>query len=172
VHHVANGLALDRAGSVYVTGVPGANDTATPPPPFTVKYDANGNRIFVLRTGGVSVAIDPTGDVLLAGANPQTPGGPIFIAAYKFHSSGTKVWGTPLAPAGKILSDAAGNVFVAGAIFNNDSTNPSDYLISKLSPAGQLVFQTRSTRGDEPSDATIDPFGNLLVTGNGLNGQF
>ena len=51
-------------------------------------------------------------------------------------------------------------------------TNPSDYLISKLSPEGQLVFQTRFNRGDEISDATVDPFGNLLVTGNALNSQF
>jgi len=172
IHHVANGLALDRAGSVYVTGVPGANDIATPPPPFTVKYDANGNRIFVLRTGGISVAIDPARDVLLTGSNPQAVGGPTFIAASKFHPSGTKVWVTQIPAVGKIVSDAAGNVFVAGTIFNNDSTNPSDYLTSKLSPAGQLVFQTRFNRGDEISDATVDPFGNLLVTGNALNSQF
>ena len=171
IHHVASGLAIDRAGSVYVTGVPAANDISTPPPPFTVKYDTNGNRIFVLRTGGISVAIDPAGDVLLAGATLPTPGGPLFLAASKFHPSGTKVWTTQILAVGKVVSDAAGNVFVAGAIFNN-TTDPSDYLVSKLSPAGKLVFQTRINRGDEPSDATVDPFGNLLVTGNALNSQF
>ena len=172
IHHVASGLAIDRAGSVYVTGVPAANDIATPPPPFTVKYDANGNRIFVLRTGGVYVAIDPAGDILLTGATLQTPGAPIFLAASKFHPSGTKVWVTQIPAVGKIVSDAASNLFVAGTAFNDDSTNPSDYLISKLSPAGQLVFQARVNRGDEVSDATVDPFGNLLVTGNALNPQF
>ena len=172
VHHVASALAIDPAGSVYVTGVPAANDIATPPPPFTVKYDANGNRIFVLRTGGISIAIDPAGDVLLTGATLRTSGGPLFLAASKFHSSGTKVWMTQIQALGKILSDTAGNVFVAGTLFNDDSTNPSDYLISKLSPAGQLVFQARVNRADEASDATIDLFGNLLVTGNALNPQF
>jgi len=79
---------------------------------------------------------------------------------------------TQIPAVGKIVSDAASNVFVAGTDFNDDSTNPSDYLISKLSPAGQLVFQARVNRGDEVSDATVDPFGNLLVTGNALNPQF
>ena len=89
-----------------------------------------------------------------------------------YGNSGTKVWTTQILAVGKVVSDAAGNVFVAGAIFNNDTTDPSDYLVSKLSPAGQLVFQTRINRGDEPSDATVDPFGNLLMTGNALNSQF
>jgi hypothetical protein len=168
-HHVPLGLAVDRTGSVYVTGIPGPNDGGSAPP-FTVKYDANGNRKFVLPAGGLSVAVDPAGDILLAGASPS--GGPTFIAASKFHATGTKVWVTQIAAALKIGSDAAGNVFVAGSVFNNDSTNPSDYLITKLSPAGKLVFQTRFNRGDDISDATVDPFGNLLVTGNGINAQF
>ena len=170
-HHLPLGLAVDRAGSVYVTGVPGANDTSTPPPPFTVKYDANGSRIFVLQAGGNSIAIDPAGDILLAGGSPS-PAGPTAISASKFHPSGTKVWVTPIAAAQKIVSDAAGNVFVVGSVSNNDSTNPSDYLITKLSSAGKLQFQSRFNRGDDISDATMDPFGNLLVTGNALNAQF
>jgi hypothetical protein len=163
---VASGLALDRSGGVYVTGVPGVADTSVSTP-FTVKYDANGNRIFVLKgngAGGSSVAVDPAGDVLLTGGS----------TASKFHPNGVRVWLANIAQGQKIMSDAAGNVYVAGSIANADFTiaGPSDYIITKLSPSGTRVFQFRSTRGDDVSDATLDPFGNLLVTGDALNAQF
>jgi len=163
---VASGLALDRTGAVYVTGVPGVADTSVATP-FTVKYDANGNRIFVLKgdgVGGASVAIDPAGDVLVTGGS----------SASKFHANGVKVWTANVAQGQKIMSDAAGNVFVAGSISNIDVTTagPSDYIITKLTPSGTRVFQFRFSRGDDVSDATLDPFGNVLATGNALNPQF
>jgi hypothetical protein len=168
------GLAVDAAGSVYATG-------ATNPPegdsiPFTVKYDVIGNRKFVLTgsgAGGASVAIDPSGDILLAGVK-VVQGLPPSTVASKFHANGVKVWATRLATGQKIVSDAAGNVFVAGSIVNDDPTNagPSDYFITKLSPSGAIVFQFRYSPGDDVSDAAVDVFGNLLVTGSGLNAQF
>ena len=73
----------------------------------------------------------------------------------------------------KIVPDATGNVFVAGDILNADTTNvgPSDYLITKLSPSGAVLFQTRISAGDEVADAVVDPFGNV-VTGDVLNASF
>jgi hypothetical protein len=168
-------LAIDATGNVYATG-------GTSPPEgdaiaFTVKYDANGNRKFVLTgagAGGASVAIDPSGDILLTGGN-FIRGHPFVITASKFHANGVKVWATQLAGGGqKIVSDAKGSVFVAGADLNADPTNagPSDYLIAKLSPAGTVLFNFRFTRGDEVSDATVDPSGNLLVTGSAVTPSF
>jgi len=168
------GLAVDRAGNVYATG------STTPPEgipvPFTVKYDLSGNRKFVLTgsgSGGASVAIDPSGDLLLVGVG-FVQGLPSGIAASKVHPNGVKVWTTRLATGQKIVSDATGNAFVAGSIVNDDPTTagPSDYLVTKLSPSGAVVFQFRYSPGDDVSDAAVDPFGNLLVTGSGQNAQF
>jgi hypothetical protein len=132
--------------------------------PFTVKYDPNGVRKFVLQgngAGGSSVAIDPAGDILLTGATASF-GTPIFVSATKIHPSGAKVWVTKIAETGKIVSDPAGNAFVAGPGF----------LITKLDPAGRALFASSLLPGDDVIDAVADPFGNLLVTGDGLNAQF
>jgi len=160
------GLALDRADSVYATGATGPFSGFG----FTVKYDANGNRQFLLsgnESGGVSVTIDPAGDLLLVGsmAATQTPLGVNVVS--KYHVNGVKVWTTTIPAAGKILSDAIGNIFVAGST-PNSNINPTteEYFVSKLSPAGKLQFTKSFSQGQDVSDAAFDSSGNLLVTGS------
>ena len=159
---VPGGLAIDRGGNVYATS------TTNPPEgistPFTVKYDSNGVLQFELQgngAGGSSVAIDPAGDILLTGATIGF-GTPTFIAATKMHPSGKTVWVTQIPATGKIVSDSAGNAFVAGFGFT----------ITKLNPSGKILFSSSILPGDDVTDAIVDPFGNLLVTGFGQNPQF
>jgi hypothetical protein len=130
----------------------------------TVKYDPNGVLKFVLQgkdAGGTSVAIDPAGDILLTGEVLHF-GTASSIEATKIHPSGAKVWVTQIPATGKIVSDSTGNVFVAGFGFT----------ITKLSPGGAVLFTSSPLPGDTVTDAVVDPFNNLLVTGDGLNAQF
>jgi hypothetical protein len=132
-----------------------------------VKYDSNGDLIFVLSgngAGGTSVAVDPSGDILLTG-EVINPVNVTDISAAKIHPSGAQVWVTPISATGKIVSDSAGNVFVAGA-------DNSSYLITKLAPKGTKVFESRFVPGQDVTDAVVDPFDNLLVTGTGVNAIF
>ncbi len=160
---VPGGLAIDRRDNVYVTSL-------TNPPegsdiPFTVKYDPNGVRKFVLRgngAGGSSVAVDPAGDILLSGST-MIFGMPAVIEATKIHPSGVKVWVTQIPAAGKIVADSAGNVFVAGT---------PGFAITKLNGAGEVLFSSSLLPGDDVTDAVVDPFDNVLATGFGLNAQF
>ncbi|HEX8894016.1 MAG TPA: hypothetical protein VF783_11870 [Terriglobales bacterium] len=159
---IPGGLVIDTGGNVYAT-------SRTNPPegiatPFTVKYDPSGVLKFVLQgkdAGGVSVAIDPAGDVLLTGDTINF-GTSTFIEATKIRPSGARVWTTQIAATGKIVTDSAGNVFVAA----------SGFVITKLSPAGRVLFSSSLLPGDDVTDAVVDPFGNLIATGDGLNAQF
>ena len=159
-----NGLAIDQRGAVYVTSM-------TNPPegmaiPFTLKYDPNGVRLFVLQgqeAGGTSVAVDPAGDILLTGETIHLGTSTTFIEAMKIHPSGAKVWLTQIPATGKIVSDAAGNVFVAGT---------PGFVITKLNSTGTVLFSSSLLPGDDVTDAVVDPFGNLLATGFGQNAQF
>ena len=140
--------------------------------PFTVKYDPNGVLKFVLQgegAGGTSVAVDPAGDILLTGAIVNFGRLTTFSEATKIHPSGAKVWVTQIPATGKIVSDSAGNVFVAGSHLG---AIPFGFLITKLSPAGGVLFTTSSLLPDDMiTDAVVDPFGNLLATGFGPNAQ-
>jgi len=159
---VAGGFAIDHAGNVYVTS------TTDPPEgiatPFTAKYDPNGVQQFVLQgsgAGGSSVAIDPSGNILLTGALGSfgTPG---FVSATKIQPAGKTVWVTQIPATGTIVSDSAGNALVAGL----------DCTVTKLNTAGKILFSTSILPGDNVTDAVIDPSGNLLVTGFKQNAQF
>jgi hypothetical protein len=159
---VPGGLAIDHGGSVYATS------TTNPPEgiatPFTVKYDPNGVLKFVLQgkdAGGTSVAVDPAGDILLTG-EVLNFGTASSIEATKIHPSGAKFWATQIPATGKIVSDSTGNVFIAGFGF----------VITKLSPGGSILFTSSPLPGDAVTDAIVDPFNNLLVTGDGVNAQF
>jgi hypothetical protein len=162
VSQVPGGLAIDRDGNVYATS------TTNPPEgiatPFTVKYDPDGALQFELQgngAGGSSVAVDLAGDILLTGATISF-GTATFTAATKIHSSGKTVWVTQIPATGKIVSDPAGNPSVAGF----------DFTITKLNSSGKILFSSSILPDDSVTDAVIDPFGNLLVTGFGQNAQF
>jgi sugar lactone lactonase YvrE len=159
---IPGGLVIDAGGNVYATSV-------TNPPEginlaSTVKYDPNGVLKFALQgkdAGGTSIALDPAGDILLTGDTINF-GKPDTIEVTKIHPSGVKVWVTPIPATGKINSDSAGNVFVAGFGFQ----------ITKLNSQGTILFSSSLLPGDDVSDAAVDPFDNLLATGFGLNAQF
>jgi len=156
--------AVDHNDGIYATG--DALDKFTGEAfPYTLKYDTNGNPIFVLTgagVGGSSVAVDPAGNILLTGSTlvQSTP----TWTASKFDPSGKQVWVTqiPLSAQGEIVSDAKGNVFVSG----------SDYTVTKLNPAGTIIWTFQGSSGFSEFTTTgsvVDPFGNLIVTGFGFD---
>ncbi len=172
-------IAVDGAGNVFVTGYgPGSgtgNDWAT------VKYDANGNQLWVVRydgpTHGSDVAahamVDAAGNLYVTGGNSSGTGGD--CVTIKYDTNGNQVWlATYDGPANGsdygtgIRLDASGNVFVTGSSAGG-GTN-ADYLTLKYDPTGTQVWVTRynnpPTNGnDYGSDIALDAAGNVYVTG-------
>ena len=46
------------------------------------------------------------------------------------------------------------------------------FVITKLSPGGAVLFTASPLPDGIVTDAVVDRFGNLLVTGDGVNAQF
>jgi hypothetical protein len=140
----ANGIALDDYGNVYVTG--GSLDAIGRYEYATIKYDPDGEEIWVARYGGVglayniarSITVDADQRVYVAGdslwfnglLNYATivydpDGAPIWDARYTGPANGND---TPHA----LMLDAEANVFVTGASEGGDGRY--DYATIKYPP--------------------------------------
>jgi hypothetical protein len=157
--------AVDHDNGIYATGQ-GVDPFTGQRFPYTVKYDTNGNRIFAFTgagIGGSSIAVDPSGNILLSGFTLTQ--GEDAMTVSKIEPSGTQIFVTTIPTGGKVVSDSQGNAFVSG----EDGSN--DYVVSKVDPMGTLLwtftFATQTVAGGV-ADSVVDPFGNLLVTGEGV----
>jgi hypothetical protein len=143
---ISNGVSSDAAGNAYATGMvgnPGLFDNITIP--------CNVSDVFLTK-------YDPSGNILWA----TVGGGPLLDQGYD------------------IATDANGNSYVVGAIQTNGLyptaqfgnfilTGHGDYdwLVVKYDTLGNVVWAKNygSTAGDIAYGVTLDPAGNLYVTG-------
>lgn len=160
--------AVDHENGIYSTGQ-GVDPFTGQRFPYTVKYDTDGDRIFALTgagIGGSSIAVDADGDIVLSGFTLEP--GEVAETVSKLEPSGKPIFVTQVRTGGKVVNDSKGNIFVAG----EDGTN--DYVVSSLSPMGKMlstfIFPTQLLAGGV-TDSVVDPFGNLLVTGYGVNAE-
>lgn len=144
-----SGVAVDAAGNVVIAGVSNSRDFPTLHPlvpcgledAFVAKFGPAGGLVFSTCFGGLSitrgnaVAVDPLGNVYLAGST-QSPDLPVTPGAFQTVYGGT---------AGNLLG--------------------GDDFVAKLSPAGKLVYSTYiGGPGDESARAiAVDPTGSAAV---------
>ncbi len=171
---VASGLVLDKNGSVYVTGYsPGVGtdyDFAT------IKYDGNGNSIWVRRYNysgdsyeeTQALAVDSSGNVYITGyTRGSTPNDDIITI--KYNSNGDTVWVRRYNGPGNggdwpyaIAVDNSGNTYVTG-------TSASDLVTIKYNSAGDTVwvrnYNGPGNSGDVGYSICVDGLGNVYVTG-------
>lgn len=161
-------IAIDETGNVYVTGESSSSTTYTDW--ATIKYDSNGNELWVARYNGPggcydrgnAIAIDQSGNVYVTGLSDcysdittikyDTNGNQLWVARY----SG---WGNQDDMGNAIAIDETGNVYVTGESFN-DTMNCTT--IKYDSSGNQLWVATQSGRGNA---VVVDENGNVFVAG-------
>jgi len=175
----ARAIAIDGAGSIYVTGY--SDGLSTCEDFATVKYDSSGLEHWTARYNGpgdssdyaYAIAVDNTGSVIVTG---YSAGSSIYgdYATVKYDSSGLQQWvaryDSPDArddEARAIAVDAAGNVYVTGWSFAWDTW--PDYATVKYDSSGIEQWVARyngpANGGDWAEAITVDPAGNVYVTG-------
>ena len=200
------GIAVDAGGNVHVTGAswagwgepvsPFAGDHANA---FAARLDASGGLVWNTFLGGmgedlgVSIAVDGSQALYVAGGSESTwgtpvrpfTGGPGFTDAFvaKLQSDGALAWNTFLGGGSNDLGvslavDGSGNIFTTGWTESDWGTPVSSYtaytdaFVARLDGAGGLAWNTflGGEGYDYCSGLAIDESGNLLVAGQSTDG--
>ena len=196
-------VACDALGNVYVTGTfTGTINFGTGNlvsasagrDGFIAKFDPNGLNQWSKRFGdiyhdiGISLAIDPSGNVILAGQVGGTVnlGGANLVGAVqdivlaKYNSAGVHQWSqifsSPSPEWGYINTDASGNILMTGTFGGSlsfggatlvSAGGSGDVFVAKYNPAGLHQWSQRfgGTDEDEGLGIAADANGNVIVGG-------
>ncbi len=158
-----NGIAVDTAGSAYVTGTTDSSDFPT----TSGAYDTTHNKDF----DGFVLKLNPTGTSLLYST---------YIGGGSHNDFG-----------GSIAVDTAGNAYVTGVTYSSDfpttsgaydpsDNGASDVFVLKLNPKGATLIYSTYIGGstgvpfawEVSTDIAIDTAGNAYVTGYTWSSDF
>jgi hypothetical protein len=153
-------ITLDESGNVYVTGY--STTSGTDKDYLTIKYDNNGNEIWVRNSGyspsiqniAYDIAVDNQGNVFVTG-NMN------FFLTLKYNSDGDLKWGQVYSGNGggtsyvekKLVADKSGNVYVTGTVRNTITFD--DFITIKYDSLGNQVWLKSYNGPSNSSDYAI-----------------
>ena len=176
----AKDIAVDGSGNVYVTGF--SEGLEADCDYLTVKYNSDGDEIWVARYNGPDNARDEANAVILDSMNNVYVTGSSYVsrcqnydyATIKYNSDGIQQWirrydglnGCGMDKANAIALDASGNIYVTGESSFNYAQN---YATIKYDSNGNQLWMAKYSgpEGYESvaNDITLDEEGNIYVTG-------
>jgi hypothetical protein len=180
----ATALTIDERCNVYVTGI--SVGIGTDQDYATVKYDSNGNQLWVARYDnplhygdhGHQITVDKDGNVYVSGhtnwTNPM--GCCVEWVTIKYDSAGNELWIREAVRSNSFNNgttalkiDSTGNIYVSGGM--EDSITNMDYTTIKYDPQGNQLWTARydgsadNDWGDWAVGIDFDKAGNVYVTG-------
>lgn len=192
-------ITVDAAGNAYVVGRltrpidPAAGDVnAGHYDGVLIKYDADGNRLWIRQFGtrrderALSIASNSAGEVYITGMSwagvisqsgcINTCDTDVFIA--KYDPSGTQVWlkyyGTATFDnARDIAIDGLGNLYIAGDTRGdfggqtNSNNDRNHAMVAKFDPSGELIWTNLfgSSEEDIARSVAVSDLGDVFVAG-------
>src|SRR3989304_6080767 len=175
-HDYPIALAVDGNGNVYVTGW--SYGSFSDVDYATIKYDTNGNQLWVARYNyyyqdeAYALAVDAAGNVYVTGRSIDCcSGSGSGSATVKYDSNGNQLWvahgPSSSGDATALAVDATGNVYVTGGIGTGYGTIKYD------ASGNQLWVATYNGPGnsDTPVALSVDSYGNTYVTGYSYYGS-
>ena len=181
---VVSAMALDAAGNVYITG--NSYDDETFLDYTTIKYDENGNKLWVVKYNGPgnyhdkakAIGLDTSGNVYVTG---YSYGDGITREDYttvKYNSSGNRLWvARYCGPAGPphssydvacaIIVDMSGNAYVTG--YSDGGESSYDYATIMYDSEGVERWVARYNGSGNTYDyaqaIALNSLGDVYVTG-------
>lgn len=172
-------IAVDASGNAYVTGKSpgiGTNQDIA-----TIKYDTNGNELWVRRYSGAGsdsneyvsgIAVDSAGNVFITGKTNADIQTLYDFVTIKYDSNGNELWvktysgsASYSSDARAIAVDAAGNAYVTGISVENGTDE--DLTTIKYDPNGNELWVRNYNRIDTSKERavgmTLDAIGNVYV---------
>lgn len=175
----ATAVVLDADANVIVTGESSGGDTFDDY--ATIKYDSDGNELWVARYNGpgnaldrpAAIARDADGNIYVTGESAGKGTGTDY-ATVKYDAGGKELWvarydgpANLFEQARAIVVDADGNVYVTGRSLGDGTQY--DFATIKYDPSGKELWVARydgpASAADEARAIALDADGNVYVAG-------
>lgn len=183
MYDIANGIAIDLSGNVYVTGF--SYDSVSAENYATIKYNSSGVQQWISFFNGSGndfditsgIAVDNSGNVYVTGYSYNNSTSEDY-ATVKYNSSGSQQWvslyngeGNDFDIAVSLKLDNQDNVYVTGYSYGGESVE--DFVTIKYSNSGtelwKQVFNGNSNGSDIASALAVDASGNVYTSGYSYN---